>query len=201
MRHYLDGFPALPVKYLWSGISMVMVLVVFPFYAWRHGNNKADASPTEVNVQQLRTFQGRRQLAASLATGLATGLAFGLMDGLQPIGASGLNPRDPLRNDVLVWLVFGLVFGLAAGLATRLVLGLVFAGNAWLRYVIAITLAACARIQPWRFGRFLTWCYQAGILRETGNAYQFRHLELLHWLQARPLHDQSVACRSVELGP
>jgi hypothetical protein len=31
---------------------------------------------------------------------------------------------------------------------------------------------------PWRLGRFLHACYQAGILRIAGSAYQFRHREL-----------------------
>jgi hypothetical protein len=124
------------------------------------------------------------------------------MEGLEPIGASGLNPRDPLRNDLIVWIAAGLSMGIAGGIVFRPVVRTVFglavglgiglagglgtrlAGNAWLRYVIAMTLMRRTRTQPWRFGRFLSWCYQAGILREAGNAYQFRHLELRDWLQA-----------------
>ena len=35
---------------------------------------------------------------------------------------------------------------------------------------------------PWRFGRFLHWCYEAGLIRVAGISYQFRHRELQDYL-------------------
>ncbi|MFI7370114.1 NACHT domain-containing protein [Actinoplanes sp. NPDC049668] len=223
VQYYLNEFPALPTQYLVAGISIVGGLFVAPVLAWRSGRS-GDAQPTEVNLQQVRTFHGRRNLllgfaigvpnvffawfvawvsggtpAEAVALAVAFGLVISLYIGLDPIGASELNPRDPLRNDLVVWLALGFALGLALGLASvstsRFVAGLAFglligllgslAGKAWMRYIIAVTLMGHGRAQPWRFGRFLTWCNQAGILREAGNAYQFRHVELRDWLRAK----------------
>jgi hypothetical protein len=41
---------------------------------------------------------------------------------------------------------------------------------------------------PWRLGRFLNWCYQAGLIRQAGISYQFRHRELQQYLvRSQPL--------------
>ncbi|WP_158072120.1 NACHT domain-containing protein [Streptomyces sp. CB01580] len=42
------------------------------------------------------------------------------------------------------------------------------------------------RSLPWRLGRFLNSCYQVGILRVAGTAWQFRHRELQDHLATRP---------------
>ncbi|MGX7829657.1 hypothetical protein ACTG9Q_31675 [Actinokineospora sp. 24-640] len=39
---------------------------------------------------------------------------------------------------------------------------------------------------PWRLGRFLHWCYQAGLIRQAGIGYQFRHRELQDHLAHHP---------------
>ncbi|CAM5537429.1 hypothetical protein STANM309S_02894 [Streptomyces tanashiensis] len=51
------------------------------------------------------------------------------------------------------------------------------------RYLVFLVLAR--RILPWRLGRFLRACHRAGILRTSGAAYQFRHLELQDHLAGR----------------
>jgi hypothetical protein len=110
------------------------------------------------------------------------------------------DPRDPLRDDLLSGLlaafVFGVVvgtsaaatmggwFGLALGVASLLTVVLV--ANAWTRFGIFLL---CSRRQlPWRLGTFLHWAYMGGLLRISGNAYQFRHRELQNWLAHRPTH-------------
>ncbi|WP_327130176.1 hypothetical protein OG311_01155 [Streptomyces sp. NBC_01343] len=50
------------------------------------------------------------------------------------------------------------------------------AGRAWLRYC-AFLLCVRGRL-PWRLGRFLEHCWQCGLLRRAGPAWQFRHREL-----------------------
>ncbi|NRQ34865.1 NACHT domain-containing protein [Nonomuraea sp. NN258] len=40
---------------------------------------------------------------------------------------------------------------------------------------------------PWRMGRFLRWCSQAGLIRVAGTAYQFRHRELQDYLARHPM--------------
>jgi hypothetical protein len=58
-----------------------------------------------------------------------------------------------------------------------------FAGQAWLRYLVAVAVRAHRNRLPLRFGRFLDWAHRAGILRVAGDAYQFRHVELREWLR------------------
>jgi hypothetical protein len=65
--------------------------------------------------------------------------------------------------------------------------GLILGGNgAWVRYALALTLMAVTGKLPWRLGRFLDWAADAEILRVSGVAYQFRHLELQRWLADQP---------------
>jgi hypothetical protein len=82
------------------------------------------------------------------------------------------------------------VVGLAGGLVFGLVVGV--AGHAWLRYVIAVSVSARRKRLPLRFGRFLNWAYQAGILRISGNAYQFRHVEIRDWLKSVASQGEAV---------
>ena len=44
-----------------------------------------------------------------------------------------------------------------------------------IRYAIGVTIAHRRGDLPPRPARFLAWAYQAGILRISGTAYQFRH--------------------------
>ncbi|QIY66347.1 hypothetical protein HEP85_38410 [Streptomyces sp. RPA4-2] len=117
-----------------------------------------------------------------LAYGLAVGLILGLV-----LGLSG-------------WLVDRLIWGFSSGLAFKLALALVFklafalvfgmvVGLYWLsgagrRYLVFL-LCIRGRL-PWRLGTFLNWAYEAGLLRISGVAYQFRHRELQDWLAAHP---------------
>jgi len=142
-------------------------------------------------------------LAIGLAVGLAGGLVFGLEAGLGPSQNAAVgDPRDALRSDLVVGLMFGVIAGpaiglvvwlagavmnglasvLTIGLVGGLALGLAFGSIASCRYLIAISIAASARLLPLRFARFLQWACRAGILRVAGNAYQFRHSELRDWL-------------------
>ncbi|MFH0243438.1 hypothetical protein ACGRHY_13630 [Streptomyces sp. HK10] len=60
----------------------------------------------------------------------------------------------------------------------------VLGGPATLRHA---SLLLCTRRRlPWRLGNLLHHCYEIGLLRAAGGAYQFRHQELLEHLAARP---------------
>ena len=228
----MTSFPNLPRPYLFAGIAAIVFFLVLPYQAASLAL-KEYIPPTRIELQQLRTYQGRRRLAGSLAFGLGAGVALGLaagllglidvgiasllaagllaglvtgvVDGLEPLGAVAVDPRDPLRNDLLVWVTGGLTFAVALGLldvlsgglpfgivavlATAFALGLAWqlawnlGGNAWLRYCVAMNIAARRRLHPVRLSLFLRWANSAGILRISGNAYQFRHNELRDWLQ------------------
>lgn len=56
--------------------------------------------------------------------------------------------------------------------------------SAWTRWLIARTWLFASRQAPWRLLRFLEDAHKRGVLRQSGAAYQFRHLELQHRLAA-----------------
>ncbi|WP_333736220.1 NACHT domain-containing protein [Streptomyces sp. IBSBF 2806] len=122
--------------------------------------------------------------------GLSVGLWFGLMRGLPD--APPTDPRHPVRDDLVFGLAGGLVFGLIIGstfgtefgLLIGLAVGLYWITGAGRRYLVFL---CCVRGRlPWHVGTFLNWAYEAGLLRISGVAYQFRHRELQDWLTAHP---------------
>lgn len=140
--------------------------------------------------------------------GLTAGLAIGLAVNT---AVEWRDPRSIIRDDLIggaiggptlglaVELVFvvtvgfigGLTFGTTLVLAAGLTLGAAGGppgGAAGLRY---IALLLCTRRWnehwlPWRLGRFLETCYQAGLVRIAGSGYQFRHRELQDYLADHP---------------
>jgi hypothetical protein len=113
------------------------------------------------------------------------------------------SPRSPIVSDLASWLAclllagvtvaLGFEFGFLgrhSSLALRVptvafvvmlgVLGVFRFGRASRRY-LAMLLCSRRRL-PWRLIRFLDWACDAGLLRTSGLAYQFRHLELRDWL-------------------
>ncbi|MFJ6518288.1 hypothetical protein ACIQJ4_08520 [Streptomyces filamentosus] len=132
----------------------------------------------------------------SAATWVMAAVALGLMTG----GAMGTavapderrdGPRALVRSDAVSWAlllgdlvaIFALLGygaygwrGLGLAIAPLALGGALISNSLSVRYVVFLVLAR--RILPWRLGRFLHACHQAGILRTSGAAYQFRHREL-----------------------
>jgi len=79
-------------------------------------------------------------------------------------------------------LVFYPLSALPFGLMLGLGLGLTVFANAWTRYQVTVVIIAVRQQGPLRFGAFLDWAHQAGLLRVSGLAYQFRHRQLQDWL-------------------
>lgn len=149
-------------------------------------------------------------VAAGLAVAVAVGLAAGLTSELaEDPGAGSADPRSIIRHDLLFGLLAGLPAGLAVALAAGAVSGLAFGAPFGLAGGLAFGVAAAAAVGltggltsgltgglltirylalllcaplPWRLGRFLTACYQAGVVRIAGAGYQFRHRELQDYL-------------------
>jgi len=112
--------------------------------------------------------QGLIHVAVGLTVAVACGLAFGLAVGL----AAGFT--------------VGLTFGLTVGLECGLMLGLLLVSDSpWPRYVVACLLLARRGELPHRPAMFLDWAYDAGLIRLSGIALQFRHREFQDWLTAR----------------
>ncbi|MEU1756764.1 NACHT domain-containing protein [Micromonospora matsumotoense] len=109
--------------------------------------------------------------------------------------SGGSDLRTAWQNDFILALLCAVLFGtvfplflsypLWAGAAMGAILG--FAGafvlslQAWLRYVIAMTIMKLRGDLPWRLGAFLDWAYLAGLMRISGIGYQFRHRQLREW--------------------
>lgn len=145
---------------LWFGLACVLVFGPTEGLA---ADQSSAAKPGTIIGEDARLA-----LLFGLWVGLVAGLGFGLWTGL----ANGM--------------VFGLWFGLAAGLTGGLtggVSGPNFSSASW-RYMVFL-LCARGRV-PFRLARFLDWGCDAGLMRYSGPAYQFRHRELQLWLAAHP---------------
>ncbi|WP_101790441.1 NACHT domain-containing protein [Nonomuraea indica] len=120
----------------------------------------------------------------------------------------GVDPRAVIRDDVVSTLVSALTFGPGFGfmvgiwfaelldglsIVTAVTAGAIFGMSivaSWSlllsRRYLGLLLSTRGRL-PWRLGRFLHRCYDAGLLRISGIAYQFRHRELQDYLAAHPM--------------
>ncbi|WKU08684.1 NACHT domain-containing protein [Micromonospora sp. HUAS LYJ1] len=108
-------------------------------------------------------------------------------------------PESIIRNDfvfgitfgMMVGLTFGLIFGVYRGMAVGLTYGIFLSLTTIFIFCAAgpryVALLLCTRWPsrnslPWRLGRFLAVCHQAGLIRIAGRGYQFRHRELQDYL-------------------
>ena len=79
----------------------------------------------------------------------------------------------------------GLAMALGTGIAATVGLAIVGLGLAWPQWLIARGWLAWRGHLPLRLMPFLNDAHQRGVLRQTGPFYQFRHVELQHYLAAR----------------
>ncbi|MBO1335070.1 hypothetical protein [Streptomyces sp. VRA16 Mangrove soil] len=167
-------------------------------------SSAAQVSPVGSAVQDRVS-----SLAGALVAGLVFGglAAFGLRAGLVTGGlvfrwATGW-PGWPGHGDAGAflghdWRRTGHAFGVAhQGPGWLMVLpGAVFGyfillSRAWPRFVLArVWLAARGKL-PWRLFAFLADARRREILRQSGGAYQFRHIRLQEALAARPAHAEA----------
>ncbi|MFR0353400.1 NACHT domain-containing protein [Streptomyces sediminimaris] len=153
-------------------------------------------------------FAGGLANASAGGLALGIGIGIGIVFGVGQAPGENLGARSVIRSDALLGLVVGipvglafglafgvavrlsfglaagLSFGLTGGLAAGLTLGLGAVAEASRRYVVFLL---CSRRRlPFRLGLFLDWAVTAGLMRNSGPAYQYRHRELQHWLRQRP---------------
>jgi hypothetical protein len=140
--------------------------------------------------------------ALTFAAILAFGFTEALASGMRDSSPQAVCPRDVIRADgryglilgltagVILGLAFGVVFGFAFGFTVGLTYGLAYrlasGSSARTRYNISVLIAASRRSGPIRLGAFMEWAHQAGLMRVSGIAYQFRHRELQEWLASHP---------------
>jgi hypothetical protein len=119
-------------------------------------------------------------LAAAAATlaALAVTLAAVAMAGPGRLAGARGFPFSAMALEFLrLWLRLG-ISCLAAAV-------IYLAATPWARYIAGAAVAAVtprSRL-PVRLGRFLDWACTAGLLRQSGAVYQFRHQDLQEWLE------------------
>jgi NACHT domain len=147
-----------------------------------------------------------RGLGETLIAGLTIGVGYGLTVGIADRSPQAIGPREIIRADgqyglvltLVIWVGLLLTFeipsrfalsvsALAVATSLALVAGLSYGADAWTRYYISIVIIAARKRGPLRFGAFLDWAQQAGLLRVSGVAYQFRHRQLQDWLTSNRL--------------
>ncbi|WP_419999041.1 NACHT domain-containing protein [Streptomyces boninensis] len=141
---------------------------------------------------------GTLALFVAVKTGIVAARRYG--GGLPDNTAATPHPYAALRHDITAGLLAGAITGVAAfvigwraswlaapppmaallGLTAFLAAGPGFVSEAARRY-LAMLLATRGQL-PWRLRSFFIWAYDAGILRTTSTAYQFRHQQLQQWL-------------------
>ncbi|MER6560174.1 NACHT domain-containing protein [Streptomyces sp. NPDC001027] len=125
----------------------------------------------------------RGDLVAGLAKAISYGAALALLVSLFKV--------SEVLGDYLYWADLldepvsteytDYTAGVSSGMALTLLIAAVCL-RATRRYVAFVV---CLRGLPRRLGRFLSWACEAGLLRTSGDAYQFRHLQLQQWLDSR----------------
>jgi hypothetical protein len=124
-------------------------------------------------------------------TGLLIGVSMGIAFTSDPRRAG---PHALVRREAISFFLYmgvltiaALLSDLSVALVTTAIFGAVMVNTTSFRYMVFLVLAR--RLLPWRLGRFLKACHQAGILRTAGAAYQFRHRELQDHLAIRRPED------------
>ncbi|MGW1811393.1 NACHT domain-containing protein [Streptomyces sp. NPDC002078] len=148
------------------------------------------------------------QIAPTLILGFALGLVVGLSASVEEPPSPAARIQDIVRND-LIWsitiglllgsasgIVYALTYGPRAGAATAVMVGLwcgaglgvpgIRATSPGRRYLVFVLCSSAQGTTPLRMHTFLNWAAEAGMLRQSGPAYQFRHRELQQWLTHHP---------------
>jgi hypothetical protein len=128
----------------------------------RRGNRLRNWTPRAVRPRDAIRTNGAYGLAIMSAIALTVAITVGLAYGLAAA------------------LTFGIAGGIAGGLIAAFPLGV----GIWANYHVAVAVVAHRGQGPWRLGAFLDWACEAGLLRVSGLAYQFRHQQLQDWLTA-----------------
>ncbi|MFI5553252.1 NACHT and WD40 repeat domain-containing protein [Streptomyces sp. NPDC051738] len=192
----------------WLTICLALSVVTGLSLATHGWLNAPPSRSTQVSPANSLAQDRGSAVSGALMSGLvfgATGL-LGLQAGLLGGGlvfrmANGWPgwPRDGETRDfaTYVWRSSGGSFGSGHfGYGVPYVLpGTLFAllvllSRAWPRFVLArLWLAASGKL-PWRLMAFLADARRREILRQSGGAYQFRHIRLQEALAARPTYEE-----------
>lgn len=155
-----------------SGVLMA-ALAAAPF-GLRHADEDLDhvPSPGHALARDTKAFW-----ITALSAGLAAGAAGFLGGGMTSIF------EVHAKANVGHIIGDGLGIGIASGLVVGLTFGVYHAASPEFRVITAFM--AMRGKAPWRFKHFLDEAYRLTVLRQSGAAYQFRHIELQRRLASR----------------
>lgn len=140
-------------------------------------------------------------IAGGIAAGLVTGLTYGLITGaandladwantwalngfpVNGLGLEGIAEKFSQVSDD--WFNLGLANQVETGIAFALTAWFAICAQVWGRYHLYVAWNATRGHLPLRLGTFLNWAVRAGLLRESGIMYQFRHRQLRDKLASR----------------
>jgi hypothetical protein len=145
----------------------------------------ADNDMRHVRPRDVLRADGWFTLTAGLIFGSLVAATFSFMFTLQYVATGDYELDELIGSFLLAGLVIGFPTGILAGLAGVPRRGLGNGSSAWFRYYLAVLLNAARRSGPLRFAGFLDWAHDAGLLRTSGTAYQFRHRQLQDWLASQ----------------
>jgi NACHT domain len=156
------------------GLTVVFAVgVASGLMAWLNGPADIYNAPSPSCVLRSdATASAVRMVFIVFGAALAVGLA---------VGTVGLDVG------LVVWLLGGAAAGLAGGLLAGLAGGLArgLVATAWGWYLFSHCWLAVQGKLPWRFMAFLDDAHQRGVLRQSGEVYQFRHARLQQRLALR----------------
>ena len=152
---------------------LMAVLAAAPF-GLRHADEDLDhvPSPGQALARDTKAFW-----ITALSAGLAAGAAGFIGGGMTSIF------EVHAKANVGHIIGDGLGIGIASGLVVGLTFGLYHAASPEFRIITA--WMAIRGKAPWRFRHFLDEAYHLTVLRQSGAAYQFRHVELQLRLASR----------------
>jgi hypothetical protein len=120
-------------------------------------------------------------------------------DGIGQAQRGGLDSIG-IHHDQLAALARARPMAYARAFMERIMAGISFVlnmgGPSWTHFCFAVVVVAARKRGPLRFVAFLDWAHDAELLRVSGTAYQFRHLQLQDWLIS---HSQSADDREPAL--
>jgi hypothetical protein len=162
-RGILDWFVPVPTNFFFSGIGLCVGLLV-GLNDWMH----APATSTRL-VTPVRLVQGDRNVL--LVTSAIAGLIFGPLGGIGALEDARLDGLESMPAFFVGVAVLGLIAAFCAAMRTT-------RSSAWAYYRASHLWLALNGLVPWRLMVFLEIAHEAGILRQIGGVYQFRHILL-----------------------
>jgi hypothetical protein len=141
----------------------------------------ADPTPRPVGPRDVIRADARYLAGVVVVFTLMLSLGGALYSVIPSPGSGGPEAWWTMQQLLAGGAEFGLAIGFWIGVAGASGRG----SSAWTRYRITVVVNWLFRRAPLRFGAFLDWSRDAGLLRVSGVAYQFRHRQLQEWLTAQ----------------